>query len=157
MNEIAFTKVKLPYGWLSNMSPHPIWYDSLSYPTGEALFQVLRFEDVGIRAAIQMARSPMTAKMVAKAHADKMIVAPRSEADLANMRRVLTLKLAQHPELEAALLETDDAILIEDCSARPSESGLFWGMAHAPDGWRGENQLGKLWMELRAALRMEER
>lgn len=153
MEEIAFTKVKLPYGWLGNMSPHPIRYEYLDYSTAEALFQVLRFKDSAIRAAIRSARSPMTAKMVAKAHADKMVVIPRSAEDLENMRLVLTMKLAQHADLEEELLKTGDAILIEDCSARSSTSGLFWGMARSAEGWKGENQLGKLWMERRAALR----
>lgn len=70
------------------------------------------------------------------------------------MRLVLRLKLEQHPELKAMLLNTGDAQIIEDCSARPTESGLFWGAQHMPEGWYprwlGHNQLGKLWMALRA-------
>ena len=140
------------------MYPHALEHQGLWYRTPEALFQVLRFEDAGVRSATRDARSPMTAKMIAKANADKMVVVPRSVADLANMRSVLALKLAQHAEVEALLRGTGDALLIEDCTARQSESGLFWGMARIwnkglpPEGWKGENWLGKLWMEHRAAL-----
>lgn len=152
MNEISFTKVKLPYGWLGNMSPYPIRYNDLVYRTGEALFQVLRFEiDDPICETIRRATSPMAAKMIAKQNSDLMVVTPRSDEDVENMRLVLRLKLEQNPELSPMLLATGDAVLIEDCSARPNESGLFWGMARssASESWRGQNWLGKLWIELR--------
>lgn len=45
MNVIAFTKVSLPFGWMSNMSPHPIVHHSCEWPTAEHLFQALRFRD----------------------------------------------------------------------------------------------------------------
>jgi len=38
---IAFKKVKDPYGWLGNMSPHPIG----EFRTAEHLFQATRFKD----------------------------------------------------------------------------------------------------------------
>lgn len=150
MSEISFTKVKLPYGWLGCMSPHPIMYESDLYRTGEALFQALRFEDLGIRFAIRASKSPMTAKMIAKTNAAKRIIIPRSDMDLDNMRLVLGMKLDQNRELRQLLHETGNATLIEDCSARPSASGLFWGAVRDPGGWNGDNWLGRLWMELRA-------
>jgi ribA/ribD-fused uncharacterized protein len=153
MEEISFTKVALPYGWLGNMSPHGIEYNDLWYRTGEALFQVLRFDDIDVRSGIQMARSPMQAKMIAKVYRSKMVITPRSQPDLANMRLVLKLKFDQHPELQTLLLETGDALLIEDCSARMSESALFWGRARQGARWIGEGWLGTLLMERRTALR----
>jgi len=149
MMEISFTKVALPYGWLGSMSPYPIEHGGHVYRTAEALFQVTRFEDERIRKLIRDERSPMGAKMVAKKHVDRMIVERQSPKDIINMYLVLGLKLAQHPGLKPMLLETGDALLIEDCSARPHGSGLFWGMARTSDGWQGKNWLGKLWMELR--------
>ena len=50
--DIAFTKVKLPYGWLGNMSPYPIKFGDDTYLTTEALFQALRFSDPEIQAKI---------------------------------------------------------------------------------------------------------
>jgi hypothetical protein len=146
---ISFTKVKLPYGWLGNMAPYPITYREQVYRTSEALFQALRFDDEVKRELIRTATSPMTAKMLAKNLAMYMTVKPRSDEDLENMAFVLNLKIEQHPELVPALLDTGDAQIIEDCSARPSESGLFWGAKRVGDGWEGENHLGRLWMAMR--------
>lgn len=154
MNEISFTKVKLPFGWLGNMAPYPNIVDGHTWPTSEALFQALRFSDDQIRQDIRTQKSPMAAKMVAKRNREQMVVAPQSDQDLANMRRVLRLKVEQHPSLRVALLDTGDARIIEDCTARPRGSGLFWGAAKTPQGWwNGENWLGKLWEELREELR----
>lgn len=150
---IAFRRVKGPYGWLSNMSPHPV----NGFRTAEAMFQAYRFPSYGkVYNAILTEKSPMGAKMVAKKHANYMIVVPRSEADLRTMRMVLELKVNEHPELLKALLATGDELIVEDVSARPNESGLFWGAALQPDGtWHGNNQLGKMWMELRTRWREE--
>ena len=153
MKEIAFTKVKLPFGWLGNMAPYPIGVVSYMWLTTEALFQSLRFDDDAIRQEIRAQKSPMTAKMVAKRNRDRMVVVPQSEQDLENMRRVLRLKVEQHPSVRLALLDTGDARIIEDCTARPRGSGLFWGAAKTPQGWwNGENMLGKLLMQVRAEL-----
>lgn len=147
---IAFRKVREQYGWMSNMSPHPIQ----TWRTAEALFQALRFDDIEVKLKIHSERSPMGAKMVAKANADKMVVVPRSEQDLAHMRMVLLMKLHHHPELKQALLATGDEEIVEDVTARPNESGLYWGARYDGEGrWVGTNTLGKMWMDLRDALR----
>lgn len=149
---IAFTKVTLPYGWLGNMSPHPLTALGMKWRTAEALFQALRFKEHDqTRLLIAAQTSPMQAKMIAKANAVQMIVAPRSPVDVLNMDQVLRLKLEQHPSLYDQLLATSDALIVEDCTARQNESGLFWGAARVGNEWTGRNQLGRLWMELRDA------
>lgn len=149
MDVIAFRKVKEPYGWLGNMSPHPVEHGA-AWRTTEALFQALRFANVAIQDEIRAQKSPMGAKMVAKKHADKMIVVPRSEQDLANMRMVLRLKAEQHPQLLNELMATGDADLIEDTTKR---NDTFWGAQLVAGEWKGKNMLGQLWMELRAEYR----
>jgi len=52
---IAFKKVREAYGWMSNMSPHPIQ----TWRTAEALFQALRFDDITVKLAIHNEKSPM--------------------------------------------------------------------------------------------------
>jgi predicted NAD-dependent protein-ADP-ribosyltransferase YbiA (DUF1768 family) len=164
--EIAFTKVSLPFGWLGNMSPHPIQTTLSMYPssagiwrTAEALFQGYRFApDDPIREEIRAQTSPMAAKMVAKREKDKMVIIPQSSEDLMLMKFVLELKIEQHPALAQELLATDDAMIIEGCTKRPHGSGLFWGAERAigTDGqpfWRGSNNLGHLWMQVRDELR----
>jgi predicted NAD-dependent protein-ADP-ribosyltransferase YbiA (DUF1768 family) len=150
---ITFTKVRLPNGWLGNMAPFPVKHEDLVYPTTEALFQALRFDDKGIREAIRSHKSPMAAKMTAKANANRMVVTRLSNLDIDNMRLCLKLKLEQHPALVPLLLETKQATIVEDASSRRGGSALFWGAAKVGETWVGENQLGKLWMERRIALK----
>jgi predicted NAD-dependent protein-ADP-ribosyltransferase YbiA (DUF1768 family) len=148
IDDVVIRKVREPYGWLGNMSPHPVGL----WRTAEHAFQALRFADTSdVRKLIMDAPRPMAAKMIAKAHVAEMIVQPRSEQDLANMRRVLGLKLDQHPLLMEALRATGNRHIVEDCTARANDAGLFWGAAlHADGTWHGTNMLGVLWMELRA-------
>lgn len=153
MSEIAFTKVKLPYGWMGNMAPFPLVYLDKEWRTSEALFQAMRFApDNQVRELIRNEKSPMSAKMVAHKYADQMIVMPRSDEDVAQMGDCIVLKIGQHPKLEQELLATGDAMIIEDCSNRQNESGLFWGAARTDTGWTGDNKLGNLWMSCRGIL-----
>lgn len=148
-DDVVIRKVREPYGWLGNMSPHSVGL----WRTAEHAFQALRFADTSdVRNQIMEATSPMDAKRIAKEHVIEMIVQPRSERDLANMRRILGLKLEQHPLLMEALRATGTRRIVEDCTARANDSGLFWGVARQADGtWHGMNMLGVLWMELRSA------
>ena len=148
---VSFTKVALPYGWLGNMAPFPITFDGLLWRTSEALFQARRFtEGDPVREEIRRQASPMGAKMVAKASRGRMTIVPQSEADLVLMADVIRLKIEAHPRLLEMLLATGREEIVEDCTARPRGSGLFWGAARQSDGsWKGENHLGRLWMELR--------
>jgi predicted NAD-dependent protein-ADP-ribosyltransferase YbiA (DUF1768 family) len=152
---ILIRGVKDDHGWLGNMAPFRVEYDGLVWRTTEALFQALRFPPGSLRLEIHKELSPMGAKMRSKTLANFMIVVPRSPQDVDQMRTILKLKLEQHPTLKPALAATAPREIIEDCSRRQSASGLFWGAARVGDGWRGGNQLGKLWMELRADLRPE--
>lgn len=160
--DIIIRRVRDEWGWLGNMSPHPIEFNGvqpLRYPTSEHLFQALRFPvDSPRRAEIMAEKSPMGAKMLAKKHAAEMIIQPRSEQDVFNMKFVLLCKLKEHPALGQMLDDTGSRRIIEDCSRRPTESGLFWGAMVEPkasDGWWGLNKLGMLWQEIRAQRRGE--
>lgn len=152
-SDIAFTKVKAPFGWLGNMAPYPIIVDGFTWKTTEALFQALRFDDQDIRDLIRSQVSPMSAKIIAKKHSDRRVVVPLSNLDLDNMRTCIRLKVEQHPSLVRMLLDTKHAKIIEDVSARSRKgSALFWGAAQVGDSWIGENWLGKIWMERRREL-----
>jgi ribA/ribD-fused uncharacterized protein len=148
---IAFTKVKLPYGWLGNMSPYPIEHEGKEWRTTEALFQALRFKDEETRELIRSQKSPMAAKMMAKKHRELMVIQPMSDEDYENMALCLILKLTHHPDLIAELLKTGDSVIIEDVTARGSRgSNLYWGALINENGdWIGENKLGRSWMYLR--------
>ena len=154
---ITFKKVRDAFGWMGNMSPHPIrsgWGDvQLDYYTAEHFFQRCRFEDLDVIKEIRATKSPMGAKMVAKKHAAKMVVVPRSAIDIENMRETLCRKFSCNRELGPLLLATGDEELVEDVSNRPNESGMFWGKANINGTWVGQNVLGLLLMEHRAILR----
>ncbi len=68
------------------------------------------------------------------------------------MRLCLCLKIQQHEHLQTALLATGDEEIVEDCTRRQHGSGLFWGAAIVGGRVIGDNNLGKLWMELRKDL-----
>lgn len=160
---VAFTKVKLPGGWLGNMAGFAVTYNGQEWRTTEALFQALRFSDPIIQEIIRAEKSPMGAKMMAKKHAAQMTVQPLSEQDLDNMRLCLRLKIQQHPELETLLLAIpDNEFIVEDVTNRGAGGRhRFWGAAlvrnegHSLNDWEGENTLGRMWMELRKELRKE--
>ncbi len=152
-DEIAFTKVKLPFGWLGNMAPYYVIYEGDLWRTTEALFQAMRFRDASIRQLIRDERSPMGAKFVARSRINLMDVEPRSAVDLDNMRACLRLKVDQHPILGLELMRTGQRKIIEDETRRRYRSDLFWGAAREADGtWTGRNELGKMWMDLRSEL-----
>jgi ribA/ribD-fused uncharacterized protein len=147
---ISFTKVSLPWGWLGNMSPHPVEINGRTFPTTEHLFQSLRFShDHPVIEEICSHKSPMRAKMIVKTHMSDFLITPRSREDIENMLAVLYLKVETYPELKYKLVETESKTIIEDVTARPDESGLYWGAKLTSSGWVGKNTLGKCWMQVR--------
>ena len=143
-------KVADQWGYLGNMAPCPIDVSGTRWPTSEHLFQALRLpKDSAVRELIRAEKSPMGAKMLAKKHAAERVVEPMSHVDVAQMYAVLLLKLQQHPHILQLLWATEDLPIVEDCSKRPSTSGLFWGAVPIGAHWKGSNMLGQLWMALR--------
>lgn len=159
MEYIAFTKVKLPFGWLGNMAPFPVIHEDIKYRTTEALFQCLRFKDYPeVQEKIRSENSPMGAKMVAKSFKkllDQDDYVFMGSQDIAYMRICLDKKIIQHSNLVPLLLDTKNIPIIEDCSSRPHGSGLFWGAALKDNQWVGENILGKMWVDIRQELALQ--
>lgn len=154
-NVISFTKVALPYGWLGNMSPYPVTYENNIYKTTEALFQCMRYQRFPeVQKEIRDSKSPMGAKMIAKKH-KHLLNDQDYKDDISNMKVCLELKIQQHPHLKQQLLDTNDSIIVEDCSKRStSTSALFWGAKwdNTNKLWVGRNTLGLLWLEIRNKL-----
>jgi ribA/ribD-fused uncharacterized protein len=153
-------KVKDQFGCLGNMSRHEIIIGDEVWRTSEALFQSLRFAaDNPIRRKIRKQSSPIQAKLCAQANAEHMVVRPTSAEDVANMDRVLRLKVAQHVDVYQTLRSTGDRLIIEDVSARARGNALFWGAAwdRETEEWKGQNVLGALWMQIRSDLLAKDR
>ncbi len=183
MQEIVIRKVADQFGWLGNMSPHPVKFGDVTFKTNEHLFQVMRYlhleEQVkarrsGLRSvlkqisperrlvikAIREKASPMSAKFAAKnqKHRPWMVIEPMSSQDVDNMSLCLNLKLGHYPWMVEALLETGSLLIVEDCSRRPSRSGKFWGAVGKAGGpWFGRNMLGLLCMGKRSKVMFDPR
>lgn len=152
-DDIAFTKVALPYGWMQNMSAHPVIFKGHDFRTTEHLFQAMRFPfESEWFLELKEIKSPMAAKFYAKKHKEHMLVKERADQDIENMNDCLALKLMLHPDLVHALIETGERQLIEDVTKRPHGSGKFWGAAREGDSWVGYNVLGTMWMTHRDRL-----
>ena len=154
METIAFTKSRLPFGWMGNMSPYPVMHNGKIWRTTEAVFQSMRFSEPSIIESIRREVNPMQAKRIAKEFSKEMTVEQLSEEDLLNMRFCIRLKIEYHPELIMQLISTGDAFIVEDCTSRGGgESNLFWGAVLSESGeWEGKNALGREWERLRAHL-----
>lgn len=146
---IAFTKVKLPYGWMGNMSPHKVTIGGIKWRTSEHAFQALRLpNDHPVRGWINNIPSPMDAKKMIDSYRGDFVIEERSDDDIEVMRWVTEEKLIQN-KLIPKLAETGDQLIVEDTSARPWGNNPFWGAAFVDGDWVGENWLGRLWMEHR--------
>ena len=165
MNKIIrVTKVRLPWGWISNMSHHAIKHTTINGVTfdvrnTEALFQGLRYpKGSHIRSKIFREKNPMGAKKVAKANIDEISVKQLSALDEFLMIYVVGLKLKYYPELFDELKSSGDRWIVEDVSARIGDnksSSLYWGaalMGQKPNSvpyWVGNNKLGEIYMDYR--------
>lgn len=130
---------------LSNFSAFTLQWQGHRFDTSEAAYHYEKFRDTAPETAeaIRTAPSAHEAFKLADAHRDQQ----RPDWDdvkLDIMRAILRAKVDQHEYVRRKLLETGDRILVED-----SWRDDFWGIGE--DG-KGQNWLGRLWMEVRDEL-----
>lgn len=146
---IAFRKTGETFGGLSNMAPgFPISLLGHRIRTAEALYQACRFPHLpDVQRMILAETSPMTAKMRSKPYRQDS----RPDWDAVRvpiMKWCLRVKLTSNwSTFSALLLKTGDRPIVED-----SPKDDFWGAKPDADTLEGRNVLGRLLMELRAAL-----
>jgi len=150
--DIWFDSVKNEFGWMGNMAPYPIEYQGKIWKTSEALFQAMRFNCPIIQEAIRKEKSPMGAKMRAKALKHQMIIIPSSNQDVDNLKFCVSLKFNQHEILKKWLKATGKRTIYEDVSKRRGGRHLFWGARIEQGQIIGENDMGKILMDLRQNL-----
>jgi ribA/ribD-fused uncharacterized protein len=139
---IKFKFTNAPYGFLSNFSLHPVTFGGRLYKTTEHLYQSMKFQDHDSREQI---RAAMTAKESAQlGRTLPGMVANWDDIKLDVMRKIIRLKVEQHPVIAKGLLMSGEAELVED-----SNKDTFWGRKPTGEGY---NWLGVLWMELRKEL-----
>lgn len=135
---IRFWSISGQWGLLSNYANTPFQLDGKYWPTVEHYYQAQKTDDQLIQDAIRKCDSPIEAVQIGKW---KIRAQPGwDNMRLGVMRRALRAKFAQNKKARATLLSTGKAVLYENDSI-----ASFWS-------GKGENNLGKLLMELREIL-----
>lgn len=130
-----------PYRWLSNFYECQIDVDGILYPTVEHAFQAHKTLDPELRYKIALLGPPSAAKSAGR----NLTLRPDwEEVKIDVMRDLLRQKFSQR-FFGKLLLQTGDSHL---------EEGNYWGDRFwGTCGGTGENNLGKLIMEIREELR----
>jgi N-glycosidase YbiA len=146
---IYFYRVDAPYGCFSNFSPHSIELDGESWATVEHYYQAHKFEGTKfeyLMAEIQAAATPELAAKIGRDPAHQ----PRADWDLHKceiMYCAIWQKFSSHLDVQQVLLDTLNAEIIEDSSV-----DYFWGCGLDRSG---QNQLGRILMQVRSELRVD--
>lgn len=143
MREIRFYYEYLEHGYLSNFYLAPLALDGREWASVEHYYQAAKTLDPDYVERIRTAATADEAKKLGNAPGC-VLRADWSEFKVQAMRAAIRAKFTQHPDLGRQLLETGDAVLMED-----SKKDYYWGVG--ADG-TGTSMLGKLLMELRAEL-----
>jgi N-glycosidase YbiA len=134
--------------YFSGYSAHAIEYKGVVYPTLEHAYHCLRYTDPHIRKEILEARSPEKAWEVSQKY-KSMQLRDFSERKLEVMEKLMRAKLAQHESIQKALRASGDMDIVKHITTGPPADG-YWD--DGTDG-KGENHIGRIWMELRSELR----
>lgn len=124
----------------SNFSSFTLEWNGKLWPTSEQAYQAEKFEDENLKERIRTARSAHDALKLASVNKDKY-KKNWDDIKLGIMKEIIRAKVAQHPYVKTKLLQSVGKELVED-----SWRDNFWGWGSNKDG---ENNLGKLWMEVR--------
>jgi len=132
--------VETRWTYLSPFSAHEVLVRGVVYKTAEHAYQTLRMKDAA-RENIAASSSPLEAWRRAQTAKEQGML-DESVDKFSLMGEIFRAKLAQHSDVREVLLETGDAELL-----KVYDTDYYWGTG--ADG-SGENQMGKLWMKLRA-------
>jgi len=159
---IRFYGPRSEYGFLSNFYPSKIQIDSMFAPTVEHYYQAMKTLVPEERNEILTAQTPREAKNLGRKcllredwdtvvgtpalhdiFRDSLGIVVESTKDHL-MYEALIAKFTQHPDLQAALIQTGSVDLIED-----APRDFYWGAGHDDSGL---NKLGRMLMLVRKAL-----
>lgn len=134
--------------FMSNYWGCEIEHDGIVYKNTESFFQAMKFKKEKRKRFADL--TPRQAK--SKGNRDKLtekeLKSWESRKDLV-MTVVCFKKFDQNPDLLKRLLETDNAMLIEDTSGWNDK---YWGQSYGV----GKNKLGKILVELRDLFKLKE-
>jgi ribA/ribD-fused uncharacterized protein len=139
------------YIYFSPYTAHAIEIDGSVFPTVEHAYQCKRYTDINIIEEIRQQTSPVKAWEVSSRYKHLQIPEFRDkEYKLKMMKELMVLKTQQHTEIQKALIDSGDMIIVKHIVTYPPGDG-FWD--DGVDG-TGLNHIGKMWMEIRGELRM---
>ena len=148
MSKVQITAFTGEYYFLSNYCTCPITIDGLTYRSAEAAFQAAKCSDPIDRAAFCTV-PPNVAKAIGRK--TKLRDGWEKERD-GIMADIIHAKFSQNPGFAQALIDTDDAELIEGNTWNDN----YWGMCGCTrcrsEGTKGLNKLGQILMAERARL-----
>ena len=144
MNTIKFYYEYEDYGYLSNYWMVNIDLDGKMWPSSEHYYQANKSLDDDFKEKVRAAATCDDAKNLG--NSPECVFRPDwTECKDDVMMKVLRAKFTQHEDLRQLLLDTGDAILMEN-----SQKDYYWGIG--ADG-TGKSMLGKLLMKLRDELK----
>lgn len=141
---IYFNGTTGPHGCFSNFSRHGFELDGAYWPTSEHYFQAQKFAGTDHAEAVRRAPTPKEAAAMGRDRALPLRPDWEQVKD-GVMRRAVRRKFETYPELRHVLLATGDELIVENAA-----KDWYWGCGK--DG-TGKNMLGRILMEVRAALR----
>lgn len=144
MNEIRFYRATGPHGYMSNLYMESITFEGRTFPAAEYAYQYGKPNKPEIAEWLMLAPSASLCAQAAHALFGWQIDSDWAQIKVERMRAVLLAKFSQHDYLRCQLLATGSAVLIEE-----SKMDAFWGIGKKG---AGKNRLGRLLMDVRAAL-----
>ncbi len=145
-NAITFSRfdAESPF---STISDHPFLLEDVQWKSAEHYYQACKYKDLPYAEKIILAHDGQQAYDLGNRWLKRKASGWKSNRQL-YMTRGLFRKVKEYPEIEQQLLETGDALLLET-----SLYDYFWGTGRDQ---RGENTLGKVWMDIRRKLLSEQ-
>ena len=125
---------------LSSVSSHGFELEEQFWPTAEHYYQAHKFEGLPLAQSIIAVNTGVEAHKLGNQWFKRKTKGWKNNRRLW-MTRALYRKTQEHTEVREALLATGDDLLIET-----SLYNHFWGIGRDQ---RGENTMGKIWMDIR--------
>lgn len=134
------------YRFLSNFWPCTISILGFEYPSVEHAYMAMKTTDPAKREEIRLADSPGKAKRLGR----KVVLREGwEEQKFAVMKKLVIRKFHSNPILTKDLVDIGDQMLIEG----NTWGDKIWGCVYENGEWVGQNNLGKILMEVREELR----
>lgn len=147
MEKILFHDPDDIYGCFSTFSAHPTLIRGIFWKTVEHFYQAEKFMNQDDYMAVLMAPSPLEAAKIGR-DKSRVIRKDWEQTKVDIMKEACLAKVKQHASIRELLLSTGDLEIVEHTS-----EDSFWG--DGGDG-KGNNMLGKIYMEIRTNFRLSE-